>query len=139
MAISNVPFFTQGLYHNIQTIANADSTTVKTLTTSQTNGLRITSIWATSTDTSARDVIVYITISAVNYQITQISIPAGAGTTNSSPNINLLDNLNSTVWPFDACGNGYIDLPAGATLSVSVPVAVTSSKQINIGAMGEMF
>ena len=139
MAVTNLPFFTQGLYHNVQTLVNSDGQTVKALTATQTNGLRITAIWASSSDTTARDVCLYVTISGTNYLLAQVQVPITAGQVNTTPAINLLKGLNTGILPLDANGNPYIDLPSGAILSINAPVTVTTAKQINVGAMGEYF
>jgi hypothetical protein len=143
MALSNKPFFTQGLYSAVQTLAPGDTQTIKALTTTQTNGVRITSILASSSDTAARDVCLYMTISSTNYLIAQIQVPITAGQVNTTPPVNLLKGGiapgSFPTLPLDANGNPYIDLPSGATLSINAPVTITTAKQINVIATGEIF
>lgn len=143
MVTTPTPIYPQTLYNAVQTIAPADTTTVKALTTTQTNGLKVESIIVSSSDTSARDIILYMTISGVNYPLIQTQIPITAGLVNTTPPINLLaGGLTPGSFPglpIDGNGNPYIYLPTGATLSVSAPVTVTTAKQINIIATGAAF
>ncbi len=136
MALSNVPFFPQALNSDKQTIVNADSTGVKAVSVAGTHGSKVSMLLATSTNTTARDVILYITISATNYQIGQIQIPITAGALNSTPAVNLLNSPQLQL-PLDANGNPFIYLGPGATLSVSAPVAVTSAKTVTLVATRE--
>lgn len=143
MAFTATPVYAQSLYQNVQTLTNADGQTVKAVTVSQTNSLRIYSIIVSSSDTAARDIILYLTISATNYPLIQVSIPITAGQVNTTPPINLLKGgVTPGSFPglcIDSNGNPYIDLPTGSTLSVNAPVTVTTAKQINIIATGENY
>jgi L-serine deaminase len=136
MSLSNLPFFPQSINTDKQTIVNADAQTVKAVSAAGTNGSKVSMLQATSTDTTARDVILYITISATNYQLGQISLPITAGALNSTPTVNLL-NSSQLQLPVDANGNPYIYLASGATLSVSAPVTITSAKTVTILATRE--
>jgi hypothetical protein len=136
MAISNLPFFPQSINSDKQTLANADLQTVKTISTAGTNGSKISMLLATSSDTSARDVILYITISGTNYQIGQISIPITAGELNSTPAVNLL-NSSQLQLPVDVNGNPFIYLGNGASLTCNAPITVTTAKTINLLATRE--
>lgn len=143
MAVTPTPIFPQALYSAIQTIAAADTTTIKALTTTQTNGLKIESITVSSNDTSARDIILYMTISATNYPLIQVQIPITAGQVNTTPPVNLLKGGvtpgSFPGLPLDANGNPYIYLPSGATLSVNAPVTLTAAKTIYILATGASY
>jgi hypothetical protein len=136
MSLSNLPFFPQSVNTDKQTIVNADGQTVKAVSAAGTNGSKVSMLLATSTDTTARDVILYMTISATNYPIGQISIPITAGQLNSAPTINLLNSAQLQL-PLDSNGNPYIYLGPGATLSVSAPVSVTAAKTVNLVATRE--
>ncbi len=136
MAVSNLPFFPQSINTDKQTLAIGDTQTVKAVSAGGTNGSKVSMLLATSNDTSARDVILYITISATNYPIGQISLPITAGALNTAPSINLL-NSSQLQLPLDANGNPYIYLGNGATLSISAPVTITTAKQVTIVATRE--
>jgi hypothetical protein len=136
MALSNLPFFPQALNSDKQTFLPADTTTIKAVSAAATNGSKVSMLQAVSTDTTARDVILYVTISAVSYPIGQISIPITAGQLNSAPTINLL-NSSQLQLPLDANGNPYLYLGPGATLSASAATTVTTAKQITLVATRE--
>jgi L-serine deaminase len=136
MSLSNLPFFPQSINTVEQTIANSDAQTVKTILTAGTNGSKVSMLQATSTDTTARDVILYITISSTNYQIGQISLPITAGAVDSTPTVNLL-NSSQLQLPVDANGNPFLYLGNGASLTVNAPVTVTSGKTITLLATRE--
>jgi hypothetical protein len=136
MSLSNLPFFPQSINTVEQTIVNSDGQTVKTILTAGTNGSKVSMLQATSTDTTARDVILYITISATNYQLGQISLPITAGAVNSTPTVNLL-NSSQLQLPVDANGNPFIYLGNGASLSVNAPVTITSAKTVTLLATRE--
>jgi hypothetical protein len=143
MSLSNVPFFSQGLYQAVQTVVNSDTSTVKALTTTQANGVRIKSIIATSTDTSNQDLQLSLTISSTNYGLVKVQVPATAGTVNSVVPVNVLKGgVTPGSFPglaYDENGNPYIDLPSGSTLSINTGGTVTSGKQINVIATGELY
>lgn len=143
MTTTPTPIYPQTLYNAVQTITAAETTTIKALTTTQTNGLKVESILVTSNDTSARDVCLYMTISSTNYLLIQVQIPITAGQVNTTPPVNLLAGGitpgSFPGLPVDGNGNPYIYLPAGATLSVNTPVALTSAKTMNIIATGASF
>lgn len=145
MATTPTPIYPQTLYNAVQTITAAETTTIKALTTTQTNGLKVESIIVTSNDTSARDVCLYMTISATNYLLIQVQIPITAGQVNTTPPVNLLAGGVAGLpgsfpgLPIDGNGNPYIYLPSGATLSVNAPVALTTAKTMTFLATGASF
>jgi hypothetical protein len=143
MAVTNKPFFSKALYQDVQTLVNSDGQTVLALTTTQTDGVRITSIIATSNDTSARDITLYLSISGNHYPLITVQVPVSSGYSNSIPPTDVLKGgITPGSFPglaYDANGNPYIDLPSGSTLSVNAPVTVSSTKTINVIATGEAF
>jgi|SRR5882757_1950285 len=130
------PIFPQTIVNSIAQIQNSTAQALVTLVTGGANGTKIESITATSTDTSARDVALWITISSVNYLLTTISIPATAGSVN---NIISVDMLRSSQFPslaFDTNGNRYIYIANGSVLSVACLTTVTSAKLLQFFAQG---
>lgn len=139
MAGTATPIFPQVIKNYTQTIAPADTTTVKALAVGGTNGTKVESILVTSTDTAARDLALFATISAVNYLLATIAIPLNAGNTNAVPTV---DVLRHTQWPglaYDPNGDKYLYLASGTTLSVATLTTVTAAKQITIFAQGGDF
>lgn len=139
MAVTSTPAYIQAPKTGVVNIANADASNLKTIYTGGTNGTILDSIIVTSTDTSARDLQFYITISAVDYLLVTISCPANSGNTNS---ISVLDVLNharfsSTGYPtYDPNGNKIFRLQASEILKVKALTTVTSGKTISVIAKG---
>ena len=116
------------------TIVNADSTTLKTLVTAGADGALVDNISVVSNDTSAVDLVVVITVGAVDYNIGEVEIPIGAGTgTTVSHNL-----LNTTDMPF-LQQNGSLPLQASAILKVGAKVAVTAAKTVYVVAYGGQY
>jgi hypothetical protein len=139
MTVTPTGVYAQTLENFIVSIANADAQTKKTLVTPTTNGTRVNCIAVSSTDTSARDITVGVTISATNYDLFTVSIPATAGTADNVPTVFLFNQAQIPNLCFDAYGNHYVDLKSGTTLYVYAPVTVTSGKQINVFGYGADF
>jgi hypothetical protein len=133
------PVFPQTLKNAVQSFANADGTTAKTVATGAANGSKIESLIVESTDTAARDIQVIINISSTAYQLTQISIPAGSGSNNSTPCVDVLKHAQFPGLASDALGNKYIYLANGNTLQIAMATTVTAGKQINVFAQGGDF
>ena len=79
MAGTATPIFPQTVKNYVAQILPADTTTKKTLVTGATNGTKIESITVASTDTSARDLLLYLTVSAVDYLLGTVAIPINSG------------------------------------------------------------
>ena len=144
MTASNLPIFPSTLLSAAVQFTNSTSTTVPTtILAAQTNGAKLEAIMITSTDTSARDVSVYVTISATNYLLGTVSIPAGAGLTDTVPAVNFLTALSSGAamlpLPVDANGNRYLYLQSTASLTATPGTTITSAKTIQIITVGGAF
>jgi hypothetical protein len=114
-------------------IANGDGQTLKTVCTPGSNGSKIIGLIATSTDTSARDVTVYRTNSAVDYPLGTTTVPITAGTIAATNGVNLLTNIAGL--PTDSDGNPFIYLISGDTLRVEALTTVTAAKNISVTAI----
>tara|TARA_R110000868_G_scaffold405638_1_gene685229 strand:+ start:818 stop:1270 length:453 start_codon:yes stop_codon:yes gene_type:complete len=150
MAVTATPVFTQTPQMRAACLlsttgaftfaANSSTTTnLVSLYGAGTNGSTIESIMVSSTDTSARDLILLIMISSVLYPITTLSIPATAGFTNAIAPIDLFRNAQVPGLSFDVNGNRQLILPASSQLYVGTLVGVTAAKQISVLAMGGDF
>ena len=137
--VTATPIFPQAIVNSVAQINNAAAQTLQTLVAGGTNGTKIESITATSTDTAAHDVQLWLTISSVNYLLGTISVPAGAGNSSGVPSVDFLKNAQITSFAYDANGNKYIYVANGATLSISSVVTVTSGKLIQAYASGGSF
>ncbi len=115
-------------------IANADAQAQKTVYTAGGNGSKVSSLIATSSDTSARDVQVSITNGGTSYPLGTVSVVAGAGNASGTSSVNLLDPTKLLGLAYDSDGNPFIHLISGDTLTVSALATVTSGKLITVTA-----
>jgi hypothetical protein len=139
MAGTATPVFPQTIKNYVAQILPADASNVKTLVTGATNGTKIEAITVASTDTTARDVQLVLTISSVTYVLATVQIPITAGNTNSAPAV---DVLRHTQWPglsYDANGNKILYVANGAVLGIKSLTTVTAAKEIDALAIGGDF
>jgi hypothetical protein len=115
-------------------IANADGQNQKTVYTAGPSGSKVSSLIATSSDTSARDVQVSITNGGTSYPVGTVSVVAGAGNASGTSSVNLLDPAKMLGLPYDSDGNPFIHLISGDTLTVAALTTVTSGKLITVTA-----
>lgn len=116
-------------------IANADGTTKKNLVTAGANGSLVFGIEASTTDSAANDVGLYVQIagSGTAYPIggKRVSALSGDATTaNPTAAVNILD---IGQMPF-LLPDGSLQLGAGDVLQVAVQAAVTSTKTLTLVA-----
>lgn len=126
------PIFPQTVRTPAVQLVNASGTTLQTLFAGGANGSQVSAITVASTDGTARDIRLWMTISSVDYLLCTVSIPANSGNTNALPPI---DVFRSTMVPglsFDAMGNRVLYVASGATLRVSAGAAVSSSTAISV-------
>ena len=139
MAGQPTPIFPQTIVDATLALVNGTGTTATLLATGGTNGTKLENLTFSSTDTAGHDIQIFKTISAANYLLGTVSVPAGAGNTSSVPSVNALAGGSTTNIPgicVDANGNNYIYLASGTTLLISAVVAVTSGKTITAIASG---
>lgn len=121
-------------------ILPADTTGQKTVVTAGASGSKVVSLYASSTDTSARDVQVSLVRSATTYLLGTVTVPANSGNTNALPTIDLMQTLTVTpqfpagMFPNDGDAQHYAFLESGDTLVVSALTTVTAAKVISIHA-----
>lgn len=126
------PVFPQTIKTNVAQILPADTTTLKTLITAPANGVRVDNILISSTDTSARDLQLVVTISSVDYVLGTLQIPANAGFTNAVPTIAAFQHSQLVGLSADVNGNKFLFLASGATLKVKALTTVTAAKAISV-------
>ncbi len=115
-------------------VVNADGTGKKTLVTPVGAGTRLKSLIATSDDTSNRTFQLVKTISAVDYILGEIDIPAGAGTDGATAAVDVFAGTRIKGLQTDGISK-WIDVANGTTLSLQAKVAVTAAKTVYL--MGE--
>ena len=139
MAGTATPIFPQTVKNYVAQILPADTTTKKTLVTGATNGTKIESICVASTDTAARDVQLWMTISAVDYLLATIAIAINSGNTNAVPTV---DIMRHAQWPglsYDSSGNKILYVGSGSVLKIAALSTVTAAKEIDVLAIGGDF
>jgi hypothetical protein len=130
MTFSATAGFPRSIKNLAAKLQNADGTNKITLYTASADGALIKSLFATSTDTSTRTLILYLNRSGVDYQIAQffVSNLAGAG------NI-MIDLLKTSYWPafvYDSEANKCFLLEGGCSLKMAVTSAVTAAKELSV-------
>lgn len=85
----------------------APTTSYATFITPGANGCKVTGIIATSTDASSRTVTISIQVSAVDYVLMCVTVPANAGTDGTTAAINVLNTTTSPGLPRDNDGQPY--------------------------------
>jgi hypothetical protein len=139
MAVTSTPIYPQAIVNAAAQIVNATGSALVTLVTGGTNGTKIESLNVSSTDTSARDIQLWMTISAVNYLLGTVSIPANAGNVNNIVSVDILRNIQIPSLAYDNNGNKYLYVASGAVLSIAALTTVTSAKAIAALAQGGNF
>ncbi|NCJ06689.1 hypothetical protein GS597_09255 [Synechococcales cyanobacterium C] len=119
------------------TFVNADGTTIKTLIAAGADDSNVIGLSITSTDGTARDLLLYKQIGGTDYLIGHVDIPANAGFNGVA---NQVDGLNITNLPancIDSAGNLFMSLPAGTTLRAAMKTSVTASQTITVNIVLE--
>ena len=112
--------------------------TVLLYTCETTNGAasKIVSITASSNDTVARDVTVFLINASKAYPITTVTLPINAGTSAATAPVALMTPITMPGYPLDSDGNPYLTCVTGDTIRVGVPTAVvTATKVISVIAV----
>lgn len=111
---------------------NATGTTVTTICTAGANGARVLTVNATTSDTAANDVNLYVqpggSGTAFNIGGKRVAIASGNVVASTIPSTNLLD---ATQIP-SLLSDGSLQLAAGDVLQAGVVAAVTSAKTLTI-------
>ncbi len=132
------PVLPQAINVGLTGWANADTApTKKTIFTAGSNGSKVTSIIAGSTDTTARVFIIYLNRSSTSYRLTSTTVAITAGTDGLTQSANML-NLIAGL-PKDNDGQSYILLKNGDIIQAENQTTVTSAKNIDITVTGADF
>ena len=119
------------------TFVNADGTGLKTLYTAGANGARIVAVNATTDDTAANDVNLYVQIggsgTARNIGGKRVPLASGSVVASTVASVNLLD---SSQIPGAILPDGSIMLGPSDVLQCGVVAAVTAAKTLTIVAFG---
>jgi len=113
-------------------IVNADGQANKTVLSAGGSGSKAVSLYAHSTDTSARDVQVAFTRSSVTFPICVVSVPANSGNTSALPPVDLLSMIPASALALDQDGQRYMLMESGDALVVSALTTVTATRAISV-------
>ena len=130
MAGISTPIFPQTVRATVAQILPADTSTLKTLYTAATNGSKIESIRISSTDGTARDIQLYVTVSGTDYLLGTVSVPANSGNTNALATVDMLNSSNMNMMNTDINGNRYLYLETGFVLKAKTTSTVSASKAV---------
>lgn len=123
----------QTIKNAILRLNNASGTTAQTLYTAAGDGIMIDELMATSTDTATAYLIqLFAVISATNYLLGTINVPANSGANGTVAAVNL---LNTTLIPglaTDAYGNPVLILDSGTGLAAKSTTTITNTAGFEI-------
>jgi hypothetical protein len=140
MAVSNQPIFPKTVISGIVKITPADTTTLKTLFTAGADGSSLENIIVTSTDTASKDLQFVITVSAVDYTLGTLTVPANSGFTAAVAVLSVFKHANFiSALTIDTNNNTILRLPAGAILKVKALATLTAAKEISVICQGGDF
>jgi hypothetical protein len=140
MALNTTPIFTKAPSLAVTRFTSADTTTAKTIFTAGADGARLTGLHATSQDTVARRLNLYLRRSSVDYLISSSAIGAATAGPPEVPTFVSLLNSADTPWvQQDVNGNRYIDLQANDELYVGLAQTMTAAKNIDVFAQSATF
>ena len=114
-----------------------DTTLTSVLATSATDR-RITQITATSDDTSAQTLNLYINDGTTDMLVGAVSIPAASGQAAATPAIDIMSALPAVFKELDPMGLPISNIAAGVSLKAKA-VAITGGKKIYVRVKAELY
>ena len=140
MAVSHQGVFVQTPQTSPVSFTNGDGLTKKTLITGGANGTKVVAINAATTDTAAKVLQLYLTVSAVDYLISSVSIPASSGLDGTNAAVNMLTATMIPSLPVDNDGQRYVFLKdTTQSVRAAVTSTTTSGKQLDVIAIAGDF
>jgi hypothetical protein len=144
MAVTPTPIFPQSIISRVTVFTSATSTsTPVSILPTQTNGCKVEEILISSSDTSARDLLLYLDYSGTNSLFATISIPATSGQIDTISTVSVFKAVSGSTTlfplPLDANGNPYLYLDATTALTASPLTVITTAKVWNIAVIGGAF
>lgn len=133
MATNKTPIFLNTIVGKSTIFNNAAGSTPAIVFSAGADGGSITNIVATSTDTSARILVLTMDDGVTTVQLGEVSVPIGAGTNGSTPAVNVRD-LDQLKGLFQ--NDGSILVGAGCTLRINIKTAVTAAKEVHVYTAG---
>jgi hypothetical protein len=130
---------TQNLNVKGVTILPADTTALKTIYTGGSNDAILKALNITSTDTSVRNVALWLSDGTTDFLLGTMPIAATSGFDGVTPAVDGLSGLLTPSLPFDNNGKRVIPMKVGSVLKIGSLTTVTTAKQITALALIEEF
>lgn len=99
-----------------------------TIVTAGNKGRRVNTLQASTDDTTAIDVFLYIKRGSLIIPLGMFRIPASAGNLNGIPAIDVLDGINILGLPIDQNGKRFINLNANDVLKATTKANLNTGK-----------
>ena len=136
--MSNIPTFTEGLIFQITQFIDSDALALKTILPTTSNGVRITGIDLSNSD-SDLEFELYVNDGSTDYLFWTGEVPADSGNNDGIPLLSCLQLNSFTAKSLDANSNAFLDLPATHSLKLKMNNAVSASESVNVFVRGELF
>lgn len=120
-------------------ILTADTTTKKTLYTASADDAVVKSLMATSNDTAAMNIALYVNDGTLDRWIGTVNVPTLSGTNGTAPAVDLLSGTAMPGLTFDQNGKRVLPMKNGHILKAAVLVTVTAAKEVNIFGVVEEY
>jgi len=136
--------YTSTAFQQTATFSNTGGTTERNLLSSAAYDRRIYGITATSTDSTARTLSIYLKSGSNSYLIYTVSILANSGNTTTIKAYDIFTDVNNygSVYfskKFEPDGSYYFDLPAGWSITGAFSVAPAIGSTITIKTIGDSY
>jgi hypothetical protein len=137
MAKQTSLYLPAGYNNQAVTITSADTTVQKLCFTAGTNDSDVKSITATSNDTAAINLQLFVTRGGTDYLLATINIPTLSGTNGTAVSIDILNATSIPSLPLDSAGKRYLPLKTGDTLKVGPIATMTAAKTCTVTVLGQ--
>lgn len=127
----------QNVNNSAASFASGDTTTLKTVFTAGSNDSDLLGLLATSNDTSAINLQIWLRTTATDYLIGTVNIPVAAGSNGTANAIDLLNTAALPGLPVNAVGKRYIPLKNGDSIKVGCLVTMTAAKTLYVVSIGQ--
>lgn len=139
MAKSTNLNFTQDIANPIKRLQNSNGTTPVSLYTASANDAVLKCLIATSTDTSAVNLQVFVDDGTTVGLLGTVRIPAASGTDGATASVDILNSSLLPGLPVDMNNRRILPLAAGYVVKVAPLVAITSTKQVDLISSSEEY
>lgn len=139
MAKSTNLNFTQEIEVKHLALTSANTTTAATLYTVAANDAVVKSLTATTTDTSAVNLQIYINDGSTDYLLGTVRVAAASGTDGATAAVNLLSSSLIPGLPVDVNNRTILPLKYGHVLKVGCLATMTSARTTTITAVIEEY